>query len=474
MTANDRQFYLMVGALMTTDFIAALEVSMIFGALPAVNRIYGDPGSVGWLITSFVLVQAASAAIGGRLGDIFGRRKLLELVLLTSAAGSLLSALSDDLLWIIVGRGLQGVSGAILPLSFAIIRSHSPEARAKLGVGLVLGAYSASAGLGFILGGYLADIGHWHWMFYITAALPSTVILLNRAALPRDPIAGQTSQAIDYIGVVGLVASVAAVMLGITLSRSLGWTSHVTLGLLGAGVAGATLWARYELSHEAPLINLRWLRNPRFLFAILIFLFIGIGGQQTALITLSIMQQPVWTGVGLGLTGAIAGFAKLPSNMAGVAAGPIGGRIAQTWGGRVTAIVGALVLVAAWATLYLSHSSLLIVIGCAAGSTVGLTILYVATPAILMEAVPAEDTGQATGFAFLVRALGMAVGAQMVSLLLGAAQVREPAGGQVYSAPIAFEWAIGFVAMASLIVLACAFLVPRHTSPRPDGVADLS
>jgi MFS family permease len=273
------------------------------------------------------------------------------------------------------------------------------------------------------------------------------------------------------VGAVGLAAAVAAIMIGVTLSRNFGWSSAVTLTLVGGGLAGTALWARHELRHDDPLINLRRLRDPRFLFTVLSFFLIGCGGQQMALITLSIMQQPVWTGVGLGLSGALAGIAKLPSNVAGVFAGPMGGRVAQFYGGRATGIFGACVLTAAWVMLFFLHSTLVLVIACAVASTVGLTIMYVATPAVIMETVPATETGQATGFAFLARALGMAVGAQIVSLMLGSAQVVAPAGGGVYSAPAAFEWAIGFVAIASLVALLFAIAVPRVPVDAGDGLA---
>jgi MFS family permease len=461
MTAAERQFYLIVAALMTTDFIGSLEVSMIFGALPAVNRIYGDPGTVGWLIAGFVLIQAAAAAVGGRLGDMFGRRRVLEMILIISVAGSLLSALSHDLLWIIVGRCFQGVSGAILPLSFGIIRSNASQRQAALGTGLVLGAYAVSGGLGFIVGGYFADIGHWNWIFYVSSVLPAAAIGLNRLALPVDQGQWENAAKVDYVGAFGLVAAVGAVLVGITMSRTHGWNSPITLGLIGTGLVGAAWWAKYELRHADPLINLWRLRDRRFLFTVLSFFMIGVGGQQMALITLSLLQQPVWTGIGLGLSGAVAGIAKLPSNVAGVAAGPIGGRIAQLHGGRITGICGAAILTLAWTVLFFVHGSVATIICCAAMSTVGLTIMYVATPAVIMEAAPAGETSQATGFAYLVRSLGMGVGAQLVSLLLGSSLLHVPGQEAVYSAPESFQLAIGFVAISSLAALILAIAVPR-------------
>jgi MFS family permease len=458
---SDGRFFPIVLALMATDFVGALEVSMIFGALPTITRLYGNPAMTGWLIAGFVLVQAVAAAIGGRLGDIFGRRRILEIVLLISVVGSLISALSTDLLWIIVGRCLQGLSGAILPLSFAIIRENAPQRRAAFGTGLVLGAYAVSGGFGFIAGGYFADIGHWNWIFYVSSILPATVVIVNRLVLPPDVGNPEATTHIDYVGAVGLVLAVAGILIGVTLSRDFGWLSATTIGLIAGGILGMAFWAWYELRHSEPLINLRRLSDRRFLFTVASFFLLGCSGMQMAFIVLSLMQQPVWTGIGLGLSGSVAGVAKLPGSVAGVLAGPIGGKIAQLRGGRLTGICGALILSASWVTLYFFHGSLAIVICCAVGSTFGTTVMYVGTPAVIMEAAPASETGQATGFAYLVRALGAAVGAQVVSLLLATTLVLSPSDGTTAPSPAAFELAIGFIAAASVVALLLAFAVPR-------------
>ncbi|NIA56973.1 MFS transporter [Massilia sp. TW-1] len=459
-TKADARFFPIVFALMATDFVCSLEASMIYGALPTVTRIHGDPALVGWLIAGFVLVQAVAAAIGGRLGDIFGRRKVLQTILLASVAGSLMSALSTDLIWVIAGRCLQGASGAVLPLSFAIIRSIAPPDRAAFGSGLVVGAYSVSGGFGFIIGGYFADIGHWSWIFYISSILPAATATVNRFILPRDTGNPGESRNIDYIGAVGLALGVASVLVGITISRYHGWRSAVTVGFIGAGIAVMAFWTWYELRQADPLIDVRRFRDRRFLFTTVSFFLLGCGGLQMAYLTLTLMQQPVWTGIGLGLSGAFAGIAKLPGNAAGVIAAPIGGKVAERLSGRLCGICGALLLAIAWITLYFFHDSLALVIGCLVLSSMGATIMFVATPAVIMEGTPATETGQATGCAYLVRALGLGVGAQLVSLLLGSSMIAAPSGA-TYPSPAAFQLAIGFVAITSVLALLCAIGVPR-------------
>jgi MFS family permease len=460
-TKPDQRFFPIVFALMATDFVGSLEASMIYGALPTVNRLYGDPAMVGWLIAGFILVQAVASAIGGRLGDLFGRRRVLEIVLLISAVGSLLSAWSSDLNWIILGRCLQGASGAILPLSFAIIRANATPTRAAFGTGLVVGAYSVSGGFGFILGGYFADIGHWHWIFYVSSILPAAAAVANRFVIRADSGNATASRHIDYVGAVGLALGVAGILIGITISRYAGWRSAVTLGFIAAGIAVMAFWAWYELRRVEPIVDLRRFKDRRFLFTVLSLFLLGCGGLQMAFITLTLMQQPIWTGIGLGLSGALAGMAKLPGNAAGVIAAPVGGKIAEHLGGRLSGICGASLLTTAWAAMYLFHDNLAQVIACLVLSSMGATIMFVATPAVIMETTPAAETGQATGTAYLVRALGVGIGAQLVSLLMASSQVVASAGGGSYPSPKAFQLAIAFVACTALLALLCAIAVPR-------------
>ena len=198
-----RTLWLLIAALLIADVTSSLETSMLLTAMPAIMRDPGVGTAGGWLVTAFVLSQIGSAAIGGRLGDRIGRRRVLQIVLLLCLAGSLLSALSPWFGGVLLGRVIQGASGAILPLSYGILRDHSPPDKVRLGIGIVSGAYSAAGALGFVLGGALTEAFGWRSIFFATALLPVLAMAMAMIWVPRDPI-GHRAKGFSGI-LVGLV-----------------------------------------------------------------------------------------------------------------------------------------------------------------------------------------------------------------------------------------------------------------------------
>ena len=150
MKRNQIGWAFLLTLLVIAELAASLETTMVFAALPAALREFGRP-EVSWLATGYLLVAGGSAALCGRLGDIFGRRRVLLAVLGFAVLGSLLAALSEELIWIIVGRAIQGLAGAALPLGDGIVREFFPPARLALGIGILTAAASLGAAFGFIV-----------------------------------------------------------------------------------------------------------------------------------------------------------------------------------------------------------------------------------------------------------------------------------------------------------------------------------
>ncbi|MEW2355736.1 MFS transporter [Spirillospora sp. NPDC029432] len=175
-------------ALIAIEVLAVTETAMAIAAIPTFMRVFeADSAAAGWTTTSYLLVGAACAATGGRLGDIFGRRKVLTLLLTVAACGSLISMLATDLWMVVLGRTVQGLTAVILPISFALVRELLPARRVPVANALLVGIVPVCAGIGGMLGGVLLDNGGRRLMFLVATVMGAAAALVAFAGLPRTP-----------------------------------------------------------------------------------------------------------------------------------------------------------------------------------------------------------------------------------------------------------------------------------------------
>jgi len=212
-----------------------LEITMLFPALPALIRDFADPAAVFWTVTIQYLVAASSVALCGRLGDLFGRKRVLLVVLSLALCGSLLSLISTALWGIIIGRGIQAISAAAIPLSFGIVRELLPANRVPSGIGLVATVAPVMGGVGGVLGGVLVDYASWRLLFAVSAVSGILAVALVWWAIPQRTAGARMK--IDIVGGLLVPPAIAALLLAIHHSRHWGWMDARTLGLFAAGLA---------------------------------------------------------------------------------------------------------------------------------------------------------------------------------------------------------------------------------------------
>ncbi|MET0238824.1 MAG: MFS transporter, partial [Sphingobium sp.] len=249
-------------ALMMAEFTSAFELTMIYTALKTFFVMFGDPQAVGWVVTSYLLVSAAAAAICGKLGDMFGRKRVLMIVLVGAMTGSLISASTSDLNFIIAGRAIQGLAGAILPLCFGIAREALPLNKVPYGVSAIGSTAVVSAGLGVLLGGIIVDRLEWFAIFYVSSAFAFISFCAVLIFVPNTKVT-KTDSRIDVLGGLLFVPAIFGVLLAVSKGGSWGWASPITLSLLIGGICLLGIWVWHELRIDHPLINLRLLTNPQ-------------------------------------------------------------------------------------------------------------------------------------------------------------------------------------------------------------------
>lgn len=459
-TRSTPPVWLLMTALVIAEITSTFEVSMAFAALPTLIREFGDPIGVSWTITSFFIVSAGTAALFARLGDLYGRRRVLMIVLAIAGLGSLISGLSTTLGGVIAGRTLQGVSGAVLPLCLGLMRENLAPKTLAFNIGIMGGVVGVSAGLAFLVAGYILDQFDWHTMFFFSALIAlAGIVSLWLVVPPSQP--EKNSGRLDIMGGVLFAPAIAGILLALNSAKD-GWLHWHSGGLLLASLILLGIWVRHELRHANPLIDVRLFADRRILLANIIFAAIALGPMVNPQVVLVLAQQPLWTGIGLGLSATAAAMLKQPVTIMGLFAGPLGGRVAARHGARAAMLLGAASLVVAWTLPLFAMTSLAVLLIAISLHSLGIVILYGAVSNQIVEAAPASRTSEATGLAQVTRSTFSAAGSQVVAALMATTLISDAAqDSRSYPAEEAYVLAFVFLVLTSAVALIAAWLLPR-------------
>jgi MFS family permease len=446
-------------ALLMAELVSTFEGSMIYAALSELYRVFGDPAVVTWLLTGYMLVASASAAICSRLGDMYGRKRVLVIVLVASLVGSCLSALSSDIEWIIAGRCLQGLAGAILPLCYGLAREHLPQVRVAASIGLIAAMVGAGSAAGLVLGGVLVDMGGWHYIFFCSAFFALLSVLAVVFLVPRGS-GNFAGGSFDWIGGLLFLPGLVLVLYAISFVEKDGFASPEIAVPLTIGTGILAVWFFHEWRHTSPLIDVRLFANRQIGLTLAIMALLGPGILTINQILFSMIQQPASTGIGLGMSATFAGtmgaIGGSCSAVAGALTGHLAGRRTAAFAMKVVLVIAVLASIG----LVFFHSSVVLVglwmailSGCSGAA-------FAAVPILIVEAAPRDRTSEATGLAQIVRKVTMAIGSQIVGLALASSAIRTPEGHS-YPDAAAYALGLGWVAGTTCLGFLLALLLPR-------------
>lgn len=452
---------LILAALFIVEVACTFEAAMIYAALPTLIRIFGDPNKAGWLVTIHLIVGAGSAMVAARMGDLRGRKKVMLALVAVAALGSLVAALSTQFWVVLVGRAMQGSIGAMLPLGIGVVREALRADKVPLGVGLIVTASSVGSAAGLVIGGAIIDNLNWHWLF----AVSGMMLLLSFVAIwlfvPRTAGA-DPHHPIDWVDALLPVTGITAMVLAISLSKAAGWGDPVVLGLLAAGLAILTGWAWRNLRARHPLINLRLLVERNVAIAIVISVFMSLGTYHVMLLFSPLMQAPTWSIVGLGMSATMAGLLKLPSNLLAFTAGPLAGWIAARFTNRAALVIGSLFGLAGWGLTAMLPDSVIEIVLLLCLISYGTTMLMTGCLNLVASSVPPESTSEAIASLAVVRTMFMAIGSQMIAVILSLNTITEPGGTAVFPGPAAYQMTTAWIAMTVVAGLVAVLFIRRR------------
>ncbi|MDP3673474.1 MAG: MFS transporter [Novosphingobium sp.] len=448
--------------LCVAELVCSLEGTMITLAISELYRIYGDPVRVGWVLTAFGIAAGSSAAISGRLGDLYGRRRVLLVLLFLAGLGSLIGASFEDLRLIILGRLLQGVSMGILPLCYGLVKEHVEFSRGVHFIGVLGGVYSFGIAAGLIMGGLILDYGHWQQIFLVSAGWATIAFLLVLILLPRGARQHKQGTRIDYLGAVLSAPAIALMLLSMTEASRTGFASAAPWLWLAAAISLISIWVLHELRCEDPLIDLRQLKKRSIAAANACGLLIAAGPLLFSLVLLPLLLQPKWTGVGLGLAATVAALLKIPANIGGGVAAMFAGKAATALGPRRVVVGACFITAAAYALLAFSHSSPALI--------ALVMVLFLAAPVCLISAIlpmfvlaaAQERASEAAGLHQVCRSIGNALGTQAIAIMLSSASVQNSLSGIRYPAESAFVLVFVYLSCLGIAAGLSILAAPRH------------
>jgi MFS family permease len=273
----ERQHHNVTLAVLVTGALAyALSQTMIAPALPRIQAELDTTTTlVTFALTGYLLTASIATPIVGRLGDMFGKERLLVITLSIFGLGSLVCALSHSIEMLIAGRAIQGVGGAIFPLSFGIIRDEFPRERVGAGIGLISATFGVGGGAGLVLSGVIVDHLDYTWIFWLSLVVIVGAIIATHLFVPESPI--KTPARIDWGGAALMSFGLSAVLLAVSEGNSWGWGSTRVIALLAGGAVVLAIWARYELRVPQPLVDMRMMRLRGVWTTNLTALMVGFG-----------------------------------------------------------------------------------------------------------------------------------------------------------------------------------------------------
>jgi EmrB/QacA subfamily drug resistance transporter len=386
-------------------------------ALPEIqNSLHTSESAVAWVLTAYLLSASVATPILGRLGDMYGKERLLMLVLVMLAFGTFISAVASNLWLMVLGRVIQGAGGGIFPLAFSIIRDEFPARRVPGAIGLVSSLLGIGGGAGVVFAGIVTQNLSYHWLFWFPLAVIVLTAFLTRRYIPESPV--KSPAEINYRAAALMTLGISAVLLAITETSTWGWGSPKTLGLLAIGMVVIVAWIREELRSREPLVDMRMMAIRGVWTTNTVAFLIGVGMYSSFILLPELVQEPTSTGYGFGASVTVAGLFLLPATIAIVVVGQMAGSLERRIGSRGSLIGGALFALACYVLLVANRSQELEIYVAAGLLGIGIGLSFSAMANLIVQNVRQEQTGVATGMNAVTRTLGGAFGGQLAATLL--------------------------------------------------------
>jgi len=399
--------------------MAAMDQTIVATALPTMAEQLGNLEDLPWVVSAYLLASTTTTPIYGKLSDLYGRKRVLQVAILLFLVGSVLCALAGSMFQLILFRAVQGLGGGgLMALAFTIIGDVvEPRERGRY-QGYIGGVFALASVAGPLLGGVFTEALSWHWIFLINLPIGAAALFMTRKALARLPM-GIAHPTIDYLGAALLMAGITGLLLVISRGgTAFGWTSPALLALAAGTAVLLGLFVWHERRVEEPILPLRLFRSPVFAVAN------PIVAVSAMVLFAGIVFLPLHLQLVRGAGATESGLLLLPL-VFGMTLGAVGGGrlIARSGRYKIFPIVGLALAALMFLALGVSDR----VAGDALLSTlvlvplgIGLGLVMPVMTVAVQNAVDRRDLGAATAAVGFFRSLGGTAGVALFGAVLSA------------------------------------------------------
>jgi EmrB/QacA subfamily drug resistance transporter len=460
---TERQHYNTTLAILTVAGTAyALQQTMVIPALPTLQReLHTTTTWVTWVLTALLLIASVSTPILGKLGDQYGKERLLVISLVLFFIGCVGAAAAWNIWALIFFRAFQGLGAAVFPLSFGIIRDEFPREKVGVGIGLISAVFGVGGGFGIVFSGLIVDHLSWRWLFIFGAIPVAIAAVLVHRFVPESPI--KTASRVDFLGGLLLSAGLVCLLVALTEGESWGWTSARVAGLLAGSAVFLALWAVAELRVPEPMVDMRVFVRRQVLFTNICALITGFAMFGTFVLIPNFVETPRGLSAdtarlvhyGFNASATKAGLYLVPSSFALLFAGPAAGLIGRRTGSKWPLAAGMLLSGISAGMLALWHDEPWHVLVAMPVLGTGVGFAFAAMATLITEAVSPSETGIATGMNTVMRTVGGVIGGEVGAAILTSHTIP----GTSVPGVRGYEVAFALAAVAALAGVVVAVLV---------------
>lgn len=397
----------------------ALLQSLVVPVLPTLQAgLHTSQNNVTWVLTAYLVSASIFTPIMGRLGDMWGKDRLMVVAVIALAVGCVMSAVASSLPLMVGGRVVQGMGGGVLPLSFGIIRDEYPQEEVAGAVGVLAAILAAGAGFGLVLAGPIVSVLDYHWLFWFPAIMFGLATVAAKLVIPESPV--RIAGRVNVPAALLLSGWLVAALIAVSEAPLWGWVSGGVIGLLALGVALAVAWVVVEIRSESPLVDMRMMRLPVVWTVNLVALLFGVGMYAVMGFLPEFLQTSSSAGYGFGLSVTHSGLTILPLSVVMFVLGVWSGRLTIRYGGKRVMLAGSLISIAPFIMLVVAHAHLWEIVLITALMGAGFGLAFSAMSALIVAGVAPDQTGVASGMNANVRTIGGSIGAAVMSSIVTA------------------------------------------------------